>query len=463
MRMNVSINDGNEDLLLHINGLYFFQGYQVVEAFTPCHTTCYYLFYYKNKFLTGKSTAKIKVSSTLHLILSKGIYVSSSNPISQFLLHQEAFSPLPKLSSLWKEIKKHYPTREAFHIMSAFDTYVHKKDLISFMKEAFLKQRRAGKLLHAYRILRIVLDKYPTNKWASSLISHMDYQKYSLKYQAEAEDLLPYDPLHMEFKLYHNRASKPYLELLDHKLQREERYLECLALYYEQLFLDASDTEKYYKKMTDRLHSSFQATNNMTFLTYLYTEPLSKQAKSEVSLQLVDLFIREKRYKEAFLFLSQQTDPLQSEQVDLLLFTLHHLDTVSFEQFTAKTLLHSHADLSQIKKAIDCLIPKLLHQHDITYSYNWLKPFMHLSLPAILKIKKMQEMKEEPDRQRELGELYYEFDQVPHAIECFLWHLEMEENDLKTMKWLIKLYKELGQEDEAISYQYLYKQMQKTS
>jgi tetratricopeptide (TPR) repeat protein len=78
-------------------------------------------------------------------------------------------------------------------------------------------------------------------------------------------------------------------------------------------------------------------------------------------------------------------------------------------------------------------------------------------------INRMYKIREEPDQQHFMGELYYQINQLPQAIDCFLWDLELNPINPRPIKWLTKLYNELGMVEESKSYQYLYKQVQKSS
>ncbi|WP_193750887.1 hypothetical protein [Bacillus coahuilensis] len=49
------------------------------------------------------------------------------------------------------------------------------------------------------------------------------------------------------------------------------------------------------------------------------------------------------------------------------------------------------------------------------------------------------------------------------AIECFEWEMEMHPQDPLPVKWLTKLYSEMGKKEEAKNYLNLLHSMQKTS
>ncbi|WP_226671210.1 hypothetical protein [Metabacillus litoralis] len=459
----ISVKDHKQDITLTVKGLYFFQGFQVLESYTPQNDECYYLFFYKNRFLTGKKTAKIKQKSYLKLILTKGIFIPSPHPLLSSFLSNQSIQTFTTLITLWKTINNTYQKTEAFHILTAFDCYLKKEDILSLMKKAFLQFRRSGKFLHAYRILRLAQEKYPTNKWSNSLITHIDYQKYSIRYQSEIEALLTYDPLHAENQLYLHKEADHIYALLQKKLRSESRILECLALHLHNLSTNPHSFNHYFDEIQVILHSNFTKQEAISILYNLYNQQSSNENKDKVQQHLLSILVSAKQYKDIFTILTENPTSLSPSQTDLLVEAINHLDgkSLSFETFQAEHLASTNGQ--QLEKLIVTLLPRLFETHDIKYTYNWLQPFMHLPLPSINTIKKMYEISEEPDKQLDMGELYYELKQLPQAIDCFLWDIEMNPTNSIPIRWLIKLYGELGMVEESKSYQYLYKQIQKSS
>lgn len=465
MRNNtiISVKDHKQDTTLTVKELYFFQGFQVLESYTPQNDECYYLFFYKNQFLTGKNTTKIKQKSYLKQILTKGISISYPHPLLTSFLTNSSISSFPSLNTLWKNINNTFQKDEAFHILTAFDCYLKKEDILSLMKKAFLQFRRSGKFLHAYRILQMAIEKYPTNKWANSLITHMDYQKYSIRYQSEIETLLTFDPLHAENQLYLHRETDHIYNILQKKLRAESRIVECLALHCHHLSINTHSFDHLFNEINVILKSHFTKQETIEILFNLYYQQSLIDDKHKVQQLLLSHLVSAKQYKEIFTILTENKMPLSSSQTDLLVEAINHLDeeALSFDHFQADNLIST--DVQQLEKLVVTLLPRLFKKHDIKYTYNWLKPFMHLSLPSIDTIKKMYEISEEPDKQLDMGELYYELKQLPQAIDCFLWDIEMNPTNSSPIKWLIKLYGELGMTEESKTYQYLYKEVQKSS
>ncbi|MFC4323145.1 tetratricopeptide repeat protein [Litchfieldia salsa] len=463
--MIITITDDKRKLELNINGLYLFQGYQVLEAFTSQQDECYYLFFYKNEFLTGKRTNFIKRSSTLQQILTKGIYLSSPQPIIKTLLDINTIHSIPSINTTWKKINKSYKEVEAAHILTVFDNYLKMDKVISLLQKICLQFRRDGNLLQAYRMLNLLLTKYPTNQWAKSLITHLNYQKYTLKYQSHIKSLLNYDPLYAEIHLYLNLHSTQSFDLLQQHLYSESRTLECLTLYTHHITSSESKHfEDYFQQLLKILPIHYSSQESLSYLYRIYEETKSKKNKAIIQNEIVSRLLDEKRYEDAYFLLIKSDTALSTEQINLMIKILEVLDVSyshSFDTFQARIL--TNANKIQLEQIFKFLVPKLFKSHDITYIYHWMKPLLHIPNTYTNKIKTLYDMKEEPDQQHFMGELYYEINQLPQAIECYLWDLELNPTNPRPIKWLSKLYREIGMIEESTSYQYLYKQIQKSS
>lgn len=155
---------------------------------------------------------------------------------------------------------------------------------------------------------------------------------------------------------------------------------------------------------------------------------------------------------------------LTNTDFDLMISSLKDLGStfpIAFNEFKADILIGvNHVKLEQL---LTILLPRLFEKYELPYIYNWLKPLDHLQLNCVEAIKAMYVIREEPDQQHFMGELYYKLNLLPQALDCFLWDVELHPNNLRPIRWLTKLYHEMGMLEEARSYQCLYKQIQKSS
>jgi tetratricopeptide (TPR) repeat protein len=462
-KFKLSVMEDQKKLLVEINGLYLFQGYQVMEAFTPDMDECYYLFFYKNKFLTGRKTIKLKLTSTLTNVLTKGIYLSPLNPIIENLLAINSIHTFPTLNKNWKLIKKEYDAIEAAHILTVFDSYLKKDIILNTVKEMWLNFRRDGKFLQAFRILKLLLTKYPKNQWAQSLITHIDYQKYSLHYQSEIESLLHYDPLFSENQLYLQLDSDKSFNTLREKLQSESRFLECLSLYCYRLTYHSDNFEQHLSDLLDLPISHIDITMS-SILSSIYSQSRITGNKEKILSHLLSQLVANKQFENAFSLIIENKMPFSQKQTDLLLEIINHLDAsfiIPFKDFSPRYFID--ANFTQIEQLFEAILPHLFEYHDIEYIYKWSQPLHDVPSLIINNIKTMYKIKEEPEQQHVMGELYYQLNQPRQAIDCFLWDAELNPTNPRPIKWLTKLYQGLGMADESTSYQYLYKQIQKSS
>src|SRR5690606_15630341 len=107
---------------------------------------------------------------------------------------------------------------------------------------------------------------------------------------------------------------------------------------------------------------------------------------------------------------------------------------IDFLSFKADLL--RNATTVQSQKIITLLLPCLFENHPIEFVYNWLEPFHYqrTSLPIIEKLKTMNKIKEDPDQQHYMGELYYQLHLLPQAVDCFNWDLELNPSHTRPLK-----------------------------
>ncbi|MBM7663179.1 tetratricopeptide (TPR) repeat protein [Bacillus mesophilus] len=445
---------------LKIYGLYLFQGFEVMEAYTIEDDECYYLFFYKDQFLTGKNTPKMKRKSILRDVITKGIFLPSPHPVIQSLLTINSIQTFPTIKQTWMLIKQKYEQVESAHILTLFDSYVKKETIISSLKEICLQFRRDGKFLKAFRMLHLILNKYPNNQWAQSLITHIDYQKYSLQYHSEIETLLHSDPLYAENQLYLQLSSLYDVNLLQTKLHTESRYLENLVLYCHLLTFDSENFDDHLSHLMITTKHLEIDTLSLLYSIHRQTKVNQEQIQSLILSQLLE----QNQIEEALLFLTETNEPFTPRQIDQLIMIVNQLKStfiLSFDQFKSQHLIHGN--VHQLESLLQSLLPRLFQYHDISYIYKWFQPLFDRPLLVINHIQTMYKIREDPEQQHVMGELYYKVHQLPQALECFLWDLELNPTNPHSIKWLTKLYHELGMVEEAKSYRYLYKQVQKSS
>lgn len=454
----ITVTNDAQKLSLHIHGLYLLNGFEVMEGFTENMEECYYLFFYKNHFLTAHQTIKIKRTSTLQKVLAHGLFIPSESPLIPSLLAANSIKCL-SLPSTWKMIQKHYNNIEAAHVLTIFDTYLKKRAVLSTLEKTWSELRRDGKLLHAYRILKIARSCYPNNKWAKDLSSHLDYAKYEQYYVSDVKSLLNHDPIHAEKQLFSTFHDKTSFSILDEKLRRESRHIERIALYSTNL--NDENFMQTYQTLRTILPKHFSNQDSVSILYTIFVRSLTTLKNEQLKNNLLGLLAKTGQYQETFELLTALHIPLTNAQIDLLLAILKEIDAIEFAGFDAKLLINARTE--QLQQLLTELIPRLLSHHDIQFVYQWLTPFHATSLPIMETIRHMHKINDDPDKQHQMGEMYYQMNQLEQAVDCFLWDYELHPTNPRPIKWLTKLYRELGMKEESESYMYLYKQIQKSS
>lgn len=456
------LND--EKINLQPYALYIYQGFQVIEAYNDEQNDCYYLFFYKDQFLTAKKTLRIKRISTLKQILTKGIHIPNPNPIINTLISANSIKTLPTIDSIWKKVNKSYPKNEALHVLTLFNNYLKKERIQEIIKNTYYELRREGKLLHAYQILVTILQSSPTNKWAKSIISNVQYMKYSTRYSNGLDNLITIDPLYAENMLYQQLDSLPSISLLVDKLHREHRTFEQIALFY--YLLTKSEYDIDVAKVFLLLSRTFSEEESTSFFISTYNQSNSSRNKASLFKHLLSTAIRNGQTDQAYRLITSHNEPLSVDQINMFIQVIEKLNSTYPIDFTClKADLLRFANYDQTNTVLSFLLPRLFANHNIEFIYQWLEPFHYqrTSLPVIEKLKTMYMIKDDPDQQHYMGELYYELRLLPQAIDCFNWDFELNPTNARPLKWLTKLYRELGMVEESKSYQYLFQQMQKGS
>ncbi|MFE7064857.1 hypothetical protein ACFVAD_22255 [Sutcliffiella sp. NPDC057660] len=462
---SITIQHDKHSLLLKPTGLYMYQGFQVLEAQDTNQTDCYYLFFHKTAYLTGKHTTKIKRSSRLSSILQKGIYLQPTHPFVSYLLTHNRINTFPTLNPLWEKIQKKHSPLEAANILTIFDSYIKKEKIIKAIKELALQLRREGQLFHTYQMLHLLSDLYPSHKWAIEMSKNLQYQSYQSLYQSSLETLAVKDPLYAEQYCYERLEDKTRLATLHQLLKKEGRIMELLCMYAHSLIHDSPTDDLNYKQLAALFTANPTLEGKTDYLAHVASE--RSIPHDRLWIDLLALLKEEGRYEDALLLLTKDKSPISMENFPYLLEILIHIDPSKYVNMLENLSLPLSAEISakQAQSFFQVVIPILLKEKGLEFTNQWLKPYydQYPTVPVLLKIKKMAVLKDDPDQMYALGELYYQMKQLNEAVECFNWELELDPTDTRSIKWLTKLYLELGMVEESKSYQYMYHHLQKGS
>ncbi|KMJ60337.1 hypothetical protein AB685_05855 [Bacillus sp. LL01] len=453
----ITIQHEKKQLLLKPDNVYLYQGFQVIEAFDEDHTECYYLFFYKTSYLTGKCTTKIKRKSQLSSILQKGIHFSSDHPLLTYLLTHNRIHTFPALTPLWERIQKKYTPLEASVILTIFDSYMKKDKIIKVIKEFALQYRREGQLLHTYQLLHFLTDIYPANKWAQEMSKSLQYQSYHTLYTSNPASLLTKDPLYVERYCYDHMEQEEYLSLLQEKLKKEDRKMEQLCLYTYSLITSKKDDTNSYKQMVASFPPDTLNDEKVNLLSYILR---NRGAYHELLYRdLLSLLKESQRYEDLVILLTKNNAPISAQDLPYLHEAMLHVKWTESSDWLNDLSFHFDDDISlaQVQSLFQIIVPNLLNTKGLEYTEEWISPYCsrYPSIPILMKIRRMASLKDDPDKMYALGELYYEFKQLSEAVECFNWELELDPTNIRSIKWLSKLYLEMGMVEESKSYQYM--------
>ncbi|WP_078378521.1 tetratricopeptide repeat protein [Sutcliffiella halmapala] len=461
----ITIQHEKQQLLLKPMSLYVYQGFQVIEAFNTELSECYYLLFYKTSYLTGKCTTKIKRISRLSTILQKGIKLTPTHPLLSHLLTNNRVHTFPSLNPLWEKVQKKYSPLEAANILTIFDSYMKKDKIMKVIKEFALQFRREGQLLHTYQVLHLLVRFYPTFKWANEMAKQLQYQSYHSLYQSKITTLMTKDPLYVEQYCYEHLDDEKCLSILSKILIKEARITELLCLSTHALIHSTTNDKANYKQLLEHLPTDYTNSEKADFLSYIALHRTSQH--DELSKDLLTLLKKQERYEEALLLLTKNGKPISIANFPYLLEIVVHMDLTTHVNIVESLNLPLSDGISpkQAQALFQVIVPILLKEKGLDYTHQWLETYyrQYPTAPILLKIKKMAAIKDDPDQMYALGEMYYQMKQLNDAVECFNWELELNPTNINSIKWLTKLYLEMGMIEESKSYQYMYHNLQKGS
>lgn len=444
---------------LTIDRIAVYHVFKVMEAYDENYEW-YLLFFFKDQYLTYKKTTTIDVNSRLKTVFSNGIIIEAPHPLITSLIAKKHSYSFQSFNQLVQKLENQCSNQETALIFSFLDTFIPKDKIIHLIKNFYNQYRRDGKFFKAYQLLQICLDYAPENKWARDMSHNLQYQSYEKLYDEAGPSLLEKDPLFAEVHLFQTRTNPESMTLLQELLSKEGRGMDGIPLYMDYFLASQNMREDVFKAFISllTLHLSNQESAYVLQGLQQVEYPLLQDT-------LINCLVKLGQVEDAINSLTAKPSllaPVHYRQVQGL-FEQKNLDVTKLKVEQLNYLLIHETEPRKLEKLLRLCIPILFQKYDFTYINEWLQPFreIHLSLPTLQKVTLMQELKNDPERQLLLGELYYEYHQYEQAIECFSFEMELKPNDIKPVQWLAKAYKELGQVEESHSYQQVLTMMQK--
>lgn len=426
----------------------------IIEVLTE-DNELYYLFFYKQQFLTAMKTTKLRRHSHIqHAFKEVYFILHAPNPLIHFLL--SSIQPIKAITSkqLFKKLEMHYTAHERALILTFFESFIPKKILFKEILEIFYEYRRNGQMAAAYQIIHILKDFAPEHSLVQKLGSEITFSKFAELYQRKSVSLFEKDAVFAEKTMFSNKDTPEYFYKLIAHLEKDSRWIDLIALYIYKLKTEASID--YYKPLLQLMEDHLQEEETVGILESIAShltnfEPLNHD--------LFEKYFNQNKLERILTIMTNYSytpSPSQAVTIETLIVNLD-FETQSLEPERLNTLLPPLFEL--MPKAAEHLLNKtvfaLIKKHEIEFIEEWISPLKShcQGLATYEKLIRIIELNNNLEELQSLGELYYEFRHLEKAIECFSWEMEFKPSNPKPVQWLSKIHRELGMKLESEAYQ----------
>lgn len=214
------LSQGKEKRTIQPERVAYYERVQIVEARRK--NRMYYLFFYKETYVTAIQAAKIKLHSFLARAFREGLVCDATHPLLTRLNQNKPF-PTYTYSSFLKHLSGNYTHQEQTYLLTLLESFIPKKKLLEQMKTLFYDIRRQGKMFQAYKLIRVLMDFAPNHRFVKELSHDLHFQSFDEVYERPPETLWEQDALQAEKRWFHARDP----ELLS--FLREDQPLEYTA------------------------------------------------------------------------------------------------------------------------------------------------------------------------------------------------------------------------------------------
>ncbi|MGY4690669.1 tetratricopeptide repeat protein [Salibacterium sp. K-3] len=459
-----TITDGKKQITVQPSAMTIFLQGKMVEAWDKAGNV-YYMMFFKDEYLTTMKAESVRRRSFLEKGSRYGAVYKAPHPFIHEILSGRTSFPKRSLSQLRGKFQSQHTYQETARMLTFFDTFTSKKDLFQDIQSYYYQHRRSGQLFLGYRILRVLLDFTPKHSWVKQLANDMEFSTFKDMYQRMAPELWEKDPLFMEKACYYERKDPDKAAQLLRFLKEEKRWVDAFSLMIDQIRREG-DGGASYDELMQWLNLYYDKEEQQLILEDIYEKCGSAERLRE---DLLHLYLGRHDLEKTLRLLQRHELTLTEKQENAL---EEMLDTVDL-----KTADISLDDLSfyiasmyetaprKAEKVLHTCVNELLAERPLPEVLAWLAPIREKTQasPVIQQIEKMKTYREDPEKQRELGEMLYDFNQLDQAIDCFSWEMEMNTTDPEPVRWLSKIYLDLGRDEESKAYQDLYRKMQKAN
>lgn len=456
MQCTLTINKKSKQV--DVLKMYMYKQSKVIETVDK-HNRYFYLVFYHNQYINGAKATKIKLGSHIHRALTRGITMESNHPFVKEVLNRDTY-PCIKFNQLYTKLQQHYPPTETALILSFFDSFTSPDAIQKLLKKTFYSYRRNGKLRKAFQVLNILNQADPADTFAIDMIGKMEFQNERALYQS-LDSLEQRDPIHFESVCFAQLENHEILTKLIVFFDNNDRNLDAAILRTFML------KEQFNQSAWDGL-LAYLANHDTETQIYNLLELNQATPHPTIKKELVSKLLGSSHHNEAVtFFIEHEYIPTTNETTQLI----DHLNQVD----SRKLMHYFHPSKKKIKQLHHLIPKKQIEQIIVPFVKTFLSSYSLAEVQEwIVKTKVEDEqylieknlnnialLEDDPDQQYKLGELYLSLGQLSKAIECFKWEVELDPNNIKSMKAIIDLLKQTGDFSEAKNYEDLLIQTQK--
>ncbi|MFC2949736.1 hypothetical protein [Virgibacillus sediminis] len=419
----------------------------------------YYLLFYKDQFLNGTSTDHMKLGTHIHRAWKHGIHFDGTHPLAGELLRQRDSYSFTSFHLFFKRLKETYSHTQTALIATFFDTFASSGEINRILKEIYYHYQRNGQVFKAYQILLLGTECEPSVQFFTDMINKLEFKPYKEMYQ-HLDKAAEKAPIQLESICFSNLLDPSKATKLLSFYQQQGRWMDELTLRIH--LLGNRFTSDNFSAIQG-LAKNFTEQEQLDILLDLYNSCRHPQVAEHLAESLFALGDADSIVE----YVMASDLPLQERHLPNVLEAFEQADDLLLA-----SLMNRPIDrLLEISKHEPHLLEQLaapfvraaLKEYSPDDILDWLAPLSQAGhhLPIEQKLHRMKSLAEDPDRQYDLGELYFHFRQLDQAIDCFTWEMELHPENPKPVNYLVKICTEKGEKEEAAAYKQLLIHMQK--
>lgn len=427
--MKYKIQSQNKQATLTARQLILFQHCRIIHAQGRSGQD-YYTIFHKERYINTVKIQQLKEHSFLATAIEHGLIIEAPHYAIEQLIDEEIFPTVP-LNKMLSSIVDKSKSLESLIILSYFDHFITKDQIIEQFSESFREHRRGGKLKQSYLILQTLKSYDPENHFAKDMLATLTLQGYEVDDQAyfsfmplqldHLESIYLETDAHFELSILStyqllNKYSDHHFELfhktlIDHQPSIQRKTLTQMIKQNEKLIEHDTFLNAFLNVANPNQYVNFVLKTNFSHPIdeEIFVEQLSKMK----SAQQLNIFINNGK-----VFLTRIKDFTKREQ----------------------------------EKAIRMIVESVIPHISLDEIIDWLSAFEG-NISFYKQLLLMKELSNHPDKQGELATLYQQFNHLEGAIDCLRWEIELDPINEETYKKIIHLLKATGQQEEADDFQ----------